>query len=57
MPSKSAKQAEFMKIAAASPEFAKKAGIPQSVAREYREADKRKPGFASPRKHGKATSR
>lgn len=41
MPSKSAKQARFMNIAAHSPEFAKKAGIPQSVAKEYNEADRR----------------
>ena len=42
MPSKSEKQHRFMQAAAHNPEFAKKAGIPQSVAQEYSEADKRK---------------
>jgi hypothetical protein len=41
MPSKSAKQRKFMRAAAHNPKFAKKAGIPQDVAREYHEADKR----------------
>jgi hypothetical protein len=42
MPSKSEKQKRFMAAAAHNPEFAKKADIPQSVAREFHEADKRK---------------
>lgn len=42
MPSHSAKQARFMQAAAHNPEFAKKASIPQSVAKEYAAADKRK---------------
>lgn len=42
MPSKSAKQARFMQAAAHNPEFAKKAGIKQSVAREFAEEDKRR---------------
>ena len=42
MPSKSDKQRKFMRAAANNPKFAKKAGIPQSVAREYAEADKMK---------------
>ena len=42
MPSHSAKQARFMAYAAHSPEFAKKAGIPQSVAQEFNQADKGK---------------
>lgn len=42
MPSKSAKQYRFMEAAAHNPEFAKKAGIPQSVAQEYTQADKNK---------------
>ena len=42
MPSTSAKQRRFMAAAANNPSFAKKAGIPQSVAREYHEADKAK---------------
>lgn len=39
MPSTSAKQARFMAAAAHDPDFAKRAGIPQSVAREFNEAD------------------
>lgn len=42
MPSKSAKQARFMQAAAHNPEFAKKAGVPVSVAKEFVAADKRK---------------
>jgi hypothetical protein len=42
MPSKSAKQARTMRAAAHNPAFAKKMGIPQSVAKEFVEADKRK---------------
>ena len=42
MPSTSAKQKRFMAAAANSPVFAKRAGIKQSVAREYNHADKRK---------------
>lgn len=42
MPSKSKKQERFMKAAANNAEFARKADIPQSVAREYVEADQRK---------------
>jgi hypothetical protein len=40
MPSKSAKQARFMAAAAHDPEFAARVGIPQSVAREFNQADK-----------------
>jgi hypothetical protein len=39
MPSKSAKQARTMRAAAHSPQFAKKVGIPQSVAKEFMAAD------------------
>lgn len=39
MPSTSKKQAKFMAAAAHNPEFAKKAGIPVSVAKEYNKAD------------------
>ena len=39
MPSRSAKQARFMAAAAHNPQFAKRAGIPQSVAREFNRAD------------------
>lgn len=42
MPSVSDKQRRFMQAAAHNPEFAKKAGIPQSVAQEFNEADKGK---------------
>jgi len=40
MPSKSSKQARFMAAAAHSPKFAKKAGVPQKVAKEFNKADK-----------------
>jgi hypothetical protein len=42
MPSKSPAQRKFMRAAAHDPAFAKDAGIPQSVAKEYAAADKRK---------------
>jgi len=42
MPSKSAKQHRFMEAIAHSPEFAKKAGVPQSVGKEFAAADKGK---------------
>lgn len=42
MPSTSEKQKKFMQAAAHNPEFAKKAGIPQSVAQDFVAADKRK---------------
>ena len=40
MPSSSAKQARFMAAVAHSPSFAKKAGVPQAVGKEFNEADK-----------------
>jgi hypothetical protein len=40
MPSSSKKQADFMRAVAHSPEFAKKAGVPQSVGKEFSSADK-----------------
>jgi hypothetical protein len=40
MPSKSKKQAKFMAAAAHNPKFAREAGIPQSTAREFNQADK-----------------
>ena len=40
MPSKSAKQARTMAAAAHNPKFAKKMGIPVSVAKEFNQADK-----------------
>ena len=42
MPSTSKKQKHFMAAAAHNPKFAKKAGIPVSVAKDYNEADKAK---------------
>lgn len=42
MPSKSSKQARFMAAAAHDKGFAKKAGIPQDVAKEFNQADKGK---------------
>lgn len=42
MPSKSPAQKRLMQAVAHSPEFADKVGIPQSVGREFYEADKRK---------------
>ena len=45
MPSKSAKQHRFMEAIAHSPSFAKKAGVPQSVGRDFSDADKRSGKF------------
>ena len=42
MPSKTPKQRRFMAAAAHSKSFARKAGIKQSVAKEFNRADKRK---------------
>ena len=42
MPSTSLKQKKFMAAAAHNPSFAKKAGIPVSVAKEFNQADKGK---------------
>jgi hypothetical protein len=39
MPSKSAAQARMMAAAAHNPAFAKKVGVPVSVAQEYNKAD------------------
>jgi len=40
MPSSSKKQADFMRAVAHSPSFAKKAGVPQSVGKDFSTADK-----------------
>lgn len=40
MPSTSQAQARFMAAAAHDPEFAKKVGVPQSVAKEYNQEDR-----------------
>ena len=42
MPSASKAQEKLMRAVAHSPEFAKKVDIPQSVGKEFHEADKRK---------------
>lgn len=42
MPTKSKKQAKLMRAAAHNPEFAKKVGVPTSVAKEFVAEDKRK---------------
>lgn len=42
MPSKTPKQQKFMARAAHDKSFAKKAGLPQKVARKFHSADKRK---------------
>lgn len=39
MPSKSPKQARLMAAAAHNPQFAKKVGVPASVAKEFNKAD------------------
>jgi hypothetical protein len=39
MPSKSKAQANMMRAAAHNPAFAKKVGVPQSVAKEFADAD------------------
>jgi hypothetical protein len=41
MPSVSEKQAKFMRAVAGSKEFADKVGVPQSVGKEFVEADKK----------------
>jgi hypothetical protein len=50
MPSKSKKQHNFMAAIAHSPEFAKKAGVPMSVGKDFTAADKtfRKGGSTNP---------
>jgi len=42
MPSKSPAQARMMAAAAHDPKFAKKVGVPVSVAKDYNQADKGK---------------
>lgn len=54
MPSVSAKQKRFMQAVAHSPEFAAKVDVPQSVGRDFYEADKRKARRKSIRKAIKA---
>ena len=42
MPSRTKKQARTMAAAAHNPKFAKKVGIPVSVAKDFNQADKKK---------------
>lgn len=48
MPSSSGKQHRLMELAAHNPQAAKRAGIPQSVAKDFVEADKGKTFAAKP---------
>lgn len=48
MPSTSLKQKKFMQAAAHSQDFAKKVGVPQTVAQDFERADQR----MAPEKHG-----
>ena len=58
MPSTSKRQRKFMAAAANSPGFAKKAGISQSVAKDFHRADKKqkKKNAAKPSMIGALTS-
>lgn len=47
MPSVSKKQHNFMEAISHSPEFAKKAGVPQSVGKDFTDADKSEGKFKS----------
>ena len=60
MPSKTKKQAKFMAAVANNPKFAKKAGVPQSVGKEFAKADKGKKfkeGGMPSRRHDKKVIR
>ena len=48
MPSVSAKQHRFMEMVAHDPKAAKRVGVPQSVGKEFAEADKAKGKKKSP---------
>lgn len=50
MPSKTPKQANFMKAVANNPKFAKKAGVPTKVGKEFAAADKKAPPFKKGKK-------
>ena len=51
MPSTSEKQARFMAAAAHDPKFAKRAGVPQSVAQEFNQADSKSGLLSEAEKH------
>lgn len=53
MPSRSPAQARLMAAAAHDPAFAKKAGVPQSVAREFNAADQGAGILRKAMQHGK----
>ena len=50
MPSKSKKQHDFFEAIAHSPGFAKKAGVPQKVGKDFVAADKASGNYMSPKK-------
>lgn len=54
MPSKSEKQAKFMRAVANNPKFAKKAGVSQKVGKEFEKMDKKMKKYA---KGGSVSSR
>lgn len=54
MPSKTTKQKKFMSAAAHDKKFAKEAGIPQSIAKEFHNADRGKYGHKSGNKKKKS---
>jgi hypothetical protein len=47
VPSKSVAQRKFMRIAAHSPAFAAKAGIPQKIAKDFNRADIARQAFVN----------
>jgi len=49
MPSSTPKQAKFMRAVAHNPKFAKKAGVPQSVGKEFAAADEGRKMGGSPK--------
>lgn len=53
MPSTSDKQKRFMAAVANNPKFAKAAGVPQSVGKEFHTADRRAEGQKWPKKSAK----
>jgi hypothetical protein len=50
MPSKSPAQARLMKAAAANPKFAKQAGVPPKVAKEFVREDRKRGNVATQRR-------
>jgi len=53
MPSKSKSQARLMAAAAHDPKFAKRVGVPQSVAKEFNRADAKRGTLRKGAKRGK----